>query len=462
MISENQTPGDPAPCSLLKASAAIEMFYSTGTTNALAWEKIHFYGSASSGGKGIHLANPANDPYITDVFMDNFGDQAILIDGGLGGLIYHTFVQGALLVRTGRTGRVGVVELGTTVTDFKILASDFTASVTGSGNVGSGYLCGGLIKGSTNRVEDSVFHLSQSGLCLEGATGRNIVVNTRADLNQGNGFEIHSPTNNFVSCDSFRNSQSANNSYGGFNTSSNANTFSANRSEPLNSDALKQSYGFVDSATGAGSPNYYYGNTARFNVSGQYSFTGGAANGWVAFDDTKQRWVSSRGVEAASRLVVNSTAAPADNRIFDWVGNTDGSTYSQLLCRIANDADNTTDTWCLVMRSGAVLSYVMFPKLKIGSTSSSTLNGVLTGTATWDPGNMAADGDSVSTTVTATGIAADGTWSCFGSLTTIGANNVIVSAFPQAADTARFSLLNKTGGAIDITSGTARVSCFKF
>lgn len=84
--------------------------------------------------------------------------------------------------------------------------------------------------------------------------------------------------------------------------------------------------------------------------------------------------------------------------------------------------------------------------------------GPLSATATWDPGNMASDGDSVSTTVTNTGVATTA-WSCTANLSSIAdADNVLITARPYA-NTVRVSLLNKTGGGKDIGSGTLRVDC---
>ncbi|HLP40978.1 MAG TPA: hypothetical protein VK465_05685 [Fibrobacteria bacterium] len=88
-----------------------------------------------------------------------------------------------------------------------------------------------------------------------------------------------------------------------------------------------------------------------------------------------------------------------------------------------------------------------------------TLPGMLSASTTWDPGNMAADGNVVSTTITVTGAAVGDQASA--SLTTIGANDVLISAHVQAADTVRVILMNKTGGALDIASGTLAVKVWK-
>ncbi len=78
----------------------------------------------------------------------------------------------------------------------------------------------------------------------------------------------------------------------------------------------------------------------------------------------------------------------------------------------------------------------------------------LKGTATWDPGSLA-DGASASTTVTVTGATTG--MIAFAGLTTIGANAVIISAHVSAADTVTVVIENRSGGVLDIVSGTLTV-----
>jgi hypothetical protein len=91
--------------------------------------------------------------------------------------------------------------------------------------------------------------------------------------------------------------------------------------------------------------------------------------------------------------------------------------------------------------------------------SGSWMTGIFEGHAAWDPANLA-DGASTNTTVTATGCTVG--MPAFASLSSIGANSVAISAVIQAADTARIVITNRTGGALDIASGTARVACISF
>jgi hypothetical protein len=80
------------------------------------------------------------------------------------------------------------------------------------------------------------------------------------------------------------------------------------------------------------------------------------------------------------------------------------------------------------------------------------------GTKTWDPANVA-DGAFTSTTVTVTGAAV-------GDVVSVGFSvavpaGAILSGAITAADTATVTLFNKTGGAVDLASGTLKVTATK-
>lgn len=85
---------------------------------------------------------------------------------------------------------------------------------------------------------------------------------------------------------------------------------------------------------------------------------------------------------------------------------------------------------------------------------------VLSASTTWDPGNLAADGDATFSTVTVTGAAVGDP--AFAGLSTIGAFNVLITANVSGVDTVRVVIQNKSGGAIDIASGTLRAVVMKF
>lgn len=83
-----------------------------------------------------------------------------------------------------------------------------------------------------------------------------------------------------------------------------------------------------------------------------------------------------------------------------------------------------------------------------------SLYGELTNTKTWNPG-LLADGAVASTTVTVTGALVVDVATA--SHDAIGANDVIVSAHVQAADTVRIVIRNVSGGNVTIGSGISRV-----
>jgi hypothetical protein len=83
---------------------------------------------------------------------------------------------------------------------------------------------------------------------------------------------------------------------------------------------------------------------------------------------------------------------------------------------------------------------------------------ILTGTTTWDPGSIA-DGDDLSTTVTVTGAAVGDP--AFAGLTTLTTEDVLISAKVSAPNTVEVTLLNRNGGAVDLSSGTLKAAVLK-
>lgn len=85
----------------------------------------------------------------------------------------------------------------------------------------------------------------------------------------------------------------------------------------------------------------------------------------------------------------------------------------------------------------------------------SLITKVLTGSKTWDPPNIAADGSVTNTTVTVTGAAVGDM--AVANLSTLTQANAVLDAKVTAADTVTVVLFNKTGGALDVASGTLKV-----
>lgn len=107
------------------------------------------------------------------------------------------------------------------------------------------------------------------------------------------------------------------------------------------------------------------------------------------------------------------------------------------------------------------ISLELIPKgtggIAIGS-SGAPIAKVITGTTTWDPASIA-DGAITTTTVTVTGAAVGDV--CMVGLTTLTTEDAMLVGKVSAADTVEVVLFNKTGGNMDLSSGTLRAVVFK-
>ena len=86
------------------------------------------------------------------------------------------------------------------------------------------------------------------------------------------------------------------------------------------------------------------------------------------------------------------------------------------------------------------------------------LNKRYTGTATWNPGSIN-NGAQSSTDVTVTGAAVGDP--AFAGFTSITAAGWVISAIVTGADTVKVTLVNHTGGAVDLASGTVTAIVWK-
>lgn len=123
--------------------------------------------------------------------------------------------------------------------------------------------------------------------------------------------------------------------------------------------------------------------------------------------------------------------------------------------------------------SSGTLTSVMYASAKLELTTSearlrggvsigaggATISKVVKGETTWDPASLA-DGAAASTTVTVTGAVVGDP--AYASLSTIGTGAWLISAQVTAVDTVTVVILNKTGGTVDLGSGTVRVAVTKF
>jgi hypothetical protein len=107
----------------------------------------------------------------------------------------------------------------------------------------------------------------------------------------------------------------------------------------------------------------------------------------------------------------------------------------------------------------SITSYISVASLQeYGNTWNSSFKESLSGSATWDPTNLAA-GAVTSTTITVPGAAVGDPANA--SHDQIGANSIIISAHVEAASTVRVTLMNTAGSAINTPNGTISAEVFK-
>lgn len=109
--------------------------------------------------------------------------------------------------------------------------------------------------------------------------------------------------------------------------------------------------------------------------------------------------------------------------------------------------------------SGTVDLYIVDGGLRVGGVSNAIINQIISGTATWNPADLADEADE-SVTVTVTGAAVGDP--CLVGLTTLTTDDFLITANVTAANTCQVVIKNVSGGNVNLASGTVRVVVFKF
>lgn len=258
-------------------------------------EGIYLKGRVDAGSKGVH-AEVAHDWTIRDCLFSNFGEQAIHIERGVVGTFQHIWVMNSVMVRGGRTGYIGAIDLG--CTDAFLFQVNSTASIREHEGVGDGFIAAIVIRGANSFVTNCVGQTSQSGIVYAGGPSSFISRFTanRADLNFGPGFVVGGHSGEFASNLSYRNSRSADGVYPGFLVTGRMNLFVGNRVQGLVLDKVQQGNGFDDWSSGFYSSedgNAYVSNRSRFIRGQLYNIQGDIPHGTAGLSGTD--WQVGRG-----------------------------------------------------------------------------------------------------------------------------------------------------------------------
>lgn len=137
-------------------------------------------------------------------------------------------------------------------------------------------------------------------------------------------------------------------------------------------------------------------------------------------------------------------------KVYAWGAQVEEATYPGPLVRVLGTTPKSVAT----------------PGLVAGRHAYHAIGGFASGSKAIDFGSVA-DGAMTSTTVTVAGLADDGTWTCTASLYAASGTKpvagLLVGAFPDptTASQAIVTLVNHTGGALDLASATLRVNAVK-
>ena len=259
----------PTPASLIKGPGVSQPLIECGTgLTSVQLVGLGFYGSSYAGGKGVHAVRVDN-LCIEECFFDNFGDQALHIEGGLAAYLRTVFVQNACLVRTPRASVVGAVELGNDDTyGYGINAN---ASIVGQGKYVEGKVAAVYLSGAGALLTNCLAGFAEVGFALGPNASNTRLLGCRGEFNQGPGFAVAGSGNTFIGNVAFANSQSVDNGHSGFVITGGQNLFANNRVAGTSQDAAQQRDGFEDRFACCGDlrfANHYYGNRLGPDVRG--------------------------------------------------------------------------------------------------------------------------------------------------------------------------------------------------
>lgn len=252
---------------ILGPAMTVPLIERTDASDDIMIDRLALQAGSLAGSKGVHASN-GQHWMIRECLFTDFGDQAIVFDAGAVNIFKDTVIQNSVMIRTGRSSIIGVVDLGSTddLLDY-VEASASMVPANGTGNIAAI-----VIRGGNSFLRDCIGEFSQIGIALVGTGGLNRLTATRADFNNGQGFEVDSPDNTLIGCTAYANSTTSTGVSDGFVTTAGQNAFMGCLDKNWSGQNATR-YSFTD--TTAGSVNMYVacrrdqvGGTGLFNFTG--------------------------------------------------------------------------------------------------------------------------------------------------------------------------------------------------
>lgn len=211
---------------------------------------LHGLGSGTAC-KGIRFRD-VHRGFMKSVNLNNFSDEGLLVDSGSIACVFEDILVTNCLADRTQSAKIGAVDFDGTDHFLNRIESTTSQSALSDSNA---YLCGMLIRGDTMFITNCIGEISDEGIHFTSGASQNMVMNCRADLNFGHGFNIIGTSNIFSNCHSLSNGQETTNTYSNwrFDSSSSNNQTSNCKSSTATANVPK--YGFEDLVASAAGKN---------------------------------------------------------------------------------------------------------------------------------------------------------------------------------------------------------------
>lgn len=284
LVSWSTTP----PAQLLGPAMTSPMIERRDGSNGISVQGLMLKGNAGSPtAMGIY-ASSADGWVVRDTLFWGFGGPALKIDSGISLVFTHVIAYG-MAYRAGWSQYTGAFDLGGT--DSHLDYVEATAGTNNDGLTSSGHIAALLVRGDFNFITNCIAEYAEIGFVLtKSSVGHNLIMNTRADFNNGHGWLIDQPQNSLVQCAAVCNSRARDNLYDGFVVTQPHNTLVACRTMYHYQYPTRHRYGFVEELQDPGAVDEWaYRNYTLFlgcrnldpPVSGEYHFSGTGHKAWV-------------------------------------------------------------------------------------------------------------------------------------------------------------------------------------
>jgi hypothetical protein len=216
--------------------------------------------------KGIRFRDVSGG-VVKNVNINNFSDEGLLIDSGsIACTVEDILATNCVLDRT-QAAKIGAVDIDGS--DHHIHRVEATASQSALSDANA-YLCAVVLRGDNNFLSNIIGEISDEGIHITSGASLNRLVNCRADLNFGHGWNVIGTSNTLDACLAINNGRETDNTYDNFHfDASSGNNLTVNLIADW-STGNKPKYGLNDLVASATQPNRHINPRSQNAVTAQY------------------------------------------------------------------------------------------------------------------------------------------------------------------------------------------------